>query len=185
MATVSLNGRKTTGSLPAATPAPTKRQFGVARGEVQQGQVFRHINSDTGRPTNTAQYGAIGQNGRLYGVRLDNGDDTAGEASSASNAAGRVEVVGSYSFSTVMLPASQHRKMTRAALPDNAVFRISQRGNGLGKKTYINLGKLNNGTFLAVDTGKWPSQDHTIGRKGQKNVVMVGTYELNATSRVA
>lgn len=186
---VTLNGNAT--RRPAAPvyrptpprPAPARRLPGIARSEVQQGQLFRKLHSDTGRPLSTALYGAVGMNGKLFSIRIDNGDGTSGAAASSKNPDGRVEVVGTYSFKAEFLPQSEHRVTARDQLPDNAIFRVKTGGNGWGKKQILNLGKLDDGTFLGVNLAKWPSQDHVRGRRANKTCVMIGTYTLTAKTK--
>lgn len=156
----------------APKPAP-RVLLGVARQDVTFGQVFRRYNNDG--TLGDKKYGAIGKNGRFYSINL-----VTGEVAAADDGSMRVKVVGSYVTNIKRWAASKTVAGTRARLHDEAVFRVKG-----GKKLYANLGRLNDGRYIGINT---QSADYALaplvaghGDKGNKRVEQVGTFSIDVT----
>lgn len=158
----------------AYTPTPVRTPVvlpGIARSDVKPGDVFRvYTNTSGAGSLGSALYGAVGKNGKLYSMNM-----SSGEVASTANPETRVKVVGSYKLIQTLDAVRNHRNTVRAGMTTDDLFKVKG-----GKKLYANLGRLNDGRFIAINV---QSRDHAVTklndwRAGNKNVTKVGTYHV-------
>jgi hypothetical protein len=144
----------------------------VARDAVKAGTVFVNLTKDGKRMTE--RYAALGHNGKFFSINLANG-----ALASSSNGRKKVAEVGAFNFRVTLLPEAQQVRKARKDVTDSEAFKVV--GRDLDeRKTYINLGKLADGRFTSLDLNKPFGEDYATTDEGNKQVVVVGTYEIDA-----
>jgi hypothetical protein len=145
-------------------------QRSVVRNAVKPGEVFSLVkrNGTVGRKL----YMALGNNGRLYSINLENGA-LAGTGKPSKT----VAIVGKGHVTPTYYGRTDGRRIatTRVNVKSGDIFQHKD-----SDKSYLALGTLKDGRFASVNMADPFNDDYAVGTNAKSHVTVIGHAEFHA-----